>query len=177
MNEAIIRTRYAKALFQIALEKDRLEEVKLEVELMQEVFGQVEGLQTFLDNPLISGAQKRTAFMAAFNEEIKGLVGGLVDLVFRNKREALLKGIFRNFIALYEQSKGILRGKVKSAVAIDTTIQETIKKRLETEFQKTVIFDNEVSPELIGGFSVEIDGVLIDATIKNRLSKIKSSVL
>lgn len=177
MNEAIIRTRYAKALFQIALEKGKLDEVKVEVELMQEVFGKVEGLQAFLDNPLIKGSQKRVAFMTAFNGEIKGLLGGLINLVFKNQREALLKGIFKNFIDQYEQHKGILRGKVKSAVPINSSIQDAIQLRLEREFDKTVIFDNEITPDLIGGFSVEIDGILIDASIKNTLSKIKTSVL
>ena len=177
MNEAIIRTRYAKALFVAALEHQKLEEVKEQVEMLLVAFSEVETLTQFLNNPLIKGEKKQAAFKAAFNRKINGLLEGLVNLMFKNQRETLLVGVLRNFNDMYEAHKGILRGTITAVVPVEESVRKSIEDKLAAELGKTVILKSETDPDLIGGFAVVVDGVLVDATIKNRLEKLKAGVL
>lgn len=177
MNEALIRTRYAKALFDAALEQKKLEEVKEQAESLLVAFSEVDSLTEFLNNPLVNGDKKQAVFRAAFNGKVTGLLEGLVNLMFKNQRETLLVGVLRNFIDMYEAHIGVLRGSIRSVVPIDANLQKSIEAKLATELGKTIILKTIIDPELIGGFAVEVDGVLVDATIKNRLEKLKAGVL
>lgn len=177
MNEAIIRTRYAKALFDASFEQKALEVVKEQVEMLLIAFSEVETLTQFLNNPLIKGGKKQTVFKAAFNGKVSGLLEGLINLMFKKQRETLLVGVLRNFNDMYEAHKGILRGKITSVVPVEANVKKAIEEKLEAELGRTVILVSETNPELIGGFAVEVDGVLVDATIKNRLEKLKAGML
>lgn len=100
-----------------------------------------------------------------------------IRLITRNRREANLPRICRNFIAMYRKEKGIRTAVFTSAVTLGKAVTDQIRSYLETEMQSPVELSLKVDPTLIGGFILRIDDRQVDVSVAHQLKKIKRLLL
>lgn len=94
MNESRISVRYAKALFQSALEKNILDRVNQDMILVRNVCT-VPELKELLTNPVIRPSKKTGVLHSVLGKDLHSLTLALVDLVVKNGRERYLPAIAR----------------------------------------------------------------------------------
>jgi F-type H+-transporting ATPase subunit delta len=108
---------------------------------------------------------------------VENITLALVDLVVKNGREGYLPAIARVFISETLKYKGITESVLTTAIKVDPKVRKQITDLISEVFSTKVELEEKINPEIIGGFILRIDDKYIDASIKNRLRKIKKELL
>lgn len=146
-----ISTRYARALLKYAASQGVKREVYHEVQSL------LEG--DFSDNQPLS--RELTRF---------------VSLVKESGRLDYIRQIFKTFLSMYRESENILLASLITAVPIPG-LEEKLKTLLEQQSGKKVIIHSRLDPSIIGGFVLKTDQLMLDASMKRRIEKIRKEYL
>jgi F-type H+-transporting ATPase subunit delta len=112
-----------------------------------------------------------------FEGNIEKITLSLIDLTVKNGRESFIPAIARNFIHETKKYRGITESVLTTAVKVDDEVKKQITTLISDIFKTTVELKETVDPEIIGGFILQIDDNYIDASIKNKLRKIKKELI
>lgn len=175
-NQAVAR-RYARALFDLAQEKGLLDEVDRELELVAQMIESDGYLRAIMNDVLISPAQKRNLIEKLFGGKVSELVQNFLLLVVRKRREAHIPEMYRAFLDLANEARGVVEVEVRSAVALPADTIETLEGKLVAKFGKRVKFQTQVAPELIGGLVVRVGDTLMDGSIRTRLRRMHERLI
>ncbi len=174
MRQTKVANRYAKALFDIALEKGRLEEVKHDIELIGRT--QHRELDVLLASPVVTGEKKTAVFEAVFAKHVSALTVAFFKLIFDKGRSIAIKEILEAFVTKYKVHMGIQVVKVTTAVALTDEGRAQISAGLKDNKMlagKTIELQESVDAAIIGGLVVQVEDKLFDASIKHDLQHIK----
>lgn len=175
MRQYKVANRYAKALFTLALETNQLEEVNKDIELIRAV--DHEEFRRIIASPVISGDKKVAIFEAVFGGRISQLTHSFFNLVFQKGRVSSLIEIRDDFALQYREYKGIKIMKLTTAVPISAETRENIRQRIQAIQRykdSTLVLEEKVDPSLVGGFVIQIDDELFNASIRHDLEFIKN---
>ncbi len=175
MNDSKISVRYAKALFELALESNKLVEIEADMRLIQEI-SLMDEFRALLANPVVVPTKKEQIFNIAFKGALDSLSFSLIRQVIRNGREQFLPAISRNFISSSVRHRGITQASLTTAVKASDSVKRDIIKMVSEYFKTEVSLKEVVNKEIIGGFILRIDDTLIDASVRNRLRKIHKAL-
>lgn len=178
MRQPKVAQRYAKALFDLAVETKQLEEVKEDIETIRGVKDE-EMLMVFR-SPVINEDKKIKLFEAIFDKSITKLTSAFFKLVFRKGRMIALPEILASFDAQYRAYHKIQIIEVTTAIPVGDDILVYLKNKMkelprwkDTQLEMKSLVDESV----IGGFVLQADDVLYDASIRHDLSVIKKQFI
>ena len=176
MDYSKIAVRYAKALFDLGVEQNQLEELKNDMMLIGEFCRQSDFL-ILLESPVIKTSDKKKVFSDLFKTKIGPTSLKFMLMVANNRREEHLSGISRNFIDLYRSHKGIKAAKVISAMVLDEQSKQKISDVIAKLFKTEVELSVESDPDIIGGFILRVGDQQLDASVSTKLSWLKRDFL
>ena len=176
MNESQISVRYAKALFQSAAEKNQLDSVYKDMELLFETC-KLEDFQFMLTMPSLQVSQKSQMVDAIFRKHLSDLSMSMIKLVIKNKREVYLPGIARNVRVLFRKSQGIRTASLVTAAPVDDASMKAIRDLIKKAFDSEVELSSSVDGDVIGGFVLTIEDLQYDASVASSLRKLKKQLL
>lgn len=167
--------RYAHAAFDIAREKNRLDEWRSDIRRVAELMKDPE-VTDLLENPRLSFDLK--AKLA------KEKLGGMNQLALNFCYLLIAKGRFRNaeqiadeYDRLLDDSRGIKHADVTTAVPTEASDKGKLEGRLQAMVGKKVVVNLHVDPTILGGMVVRIDGKLIDGSVRSKLGALKRSLV
>lgn len=166
-----ITARYAQALFELALEKGRLDGVKGDIERIA-VEVDDPRLRAFLANPRVARDEKRRA-LASLLQSFDPLTRNFVGLVLDRGREAVLLRVAAAFKKLLLQRRGATEGVVESARPLAAADLALLAEAVGARIGKEVRLENRLVPELIGGVRVFVDNRLLDQSVRGRLAGLR----
>ena len=104
-------------------------------------------------------------------ENMRGILDNFVKTLVKNNALRFAPQIIDYFVKYANRTEGIADLKIKSAEPIKDELIERIKKAapeiLGKDFKKINI-QQEVKQGLMGGFVLECDDIIFDASIKNK---------
>jgi F-type H+-transporting ATPase subunit delta len=171
MNESRISVRYARALFETALERDTVEETGRDMRFILDV-SRIPEFRALISNPVIPLSKKTKIFHAAFSGHLNPLTSAMADLVISKGREPYLAQIARNFLKMSREHLGITEVVLTTAVKPGNEIKENIKKIISARFNTKIDLMEVVKPDIIGGFVLRLEDKLIDASVRAKLKVI-----
>ena len=178
MNDGLIPNRYAKALYKYSLDMGDTPNVYSEMKRLDEAFDSQPGLKKVVNNPFLQVDDKLKLLSTAAGATIDGTSARFFELVIKNNRIDFLRAIGLAFMKQYRELNGIARVEVVTATALGDdeikAIVEVVKGQLEN---KTIELSTRVNPDLIGGFTVDVDSRVLDASIKSQLEKLRLKLL
>jgi len=176
MNQSIISTRYAKALMRVGDDNQCLDTLMSDMELLNATIGENPMFRQLLDNPVVKPPQKRKVMTELLEKRVHPLTLNFINLIIRNRREFLLADVARNFIDLYEKSKGIKRALLTSATGIDEPSKKLLQQQLNAFFNANVLMSAETNPDLIGGFILRVGDQQYDASLSSALKRMRKTM-
>ena len=176
MNDSKISVRYSRALFLSAIENKMLDEVNQDMILISEVC-KIPETKELLNNPVIVPSKKKVIFHKMFDDKVEKITLSLIDLVVNNGRESFIPAIARVFINETMKYKGITESVLTTAVRVDAKVKKQIADLISNVFKTKVELKENIDSEIIGGFILQIDDNYIDASIRNKLRKIKKELI
>lgn len=175
MNDSIISVRYAKALFQSAIEKKILDRVNEDMLLIAELC-KVPETAEFLKSPIIIPSKKTLVFHEVFGPNVHPVTLALIDLLVRNGRESYLPSIARVFNHETLKYREITKSVLATAYKVDAKVRSQIIKLISDTFKTKVELEEVIDSEIIGGFILRVEDNYIDASIRSKLNRIKKEL-
>ncbi|MBU2649476.1 MAG: ATP synthase F1 subunit delta [Bacteroidetes bacterium] len=173
MAATILAGRYAKALFELSLEMNLLDEIKEDMYTISRLCHESKDFRLFLKSPVIHAARKKAILKKMLEKHLNELSFRYVILITKKRREMYLEDIAAAFITLYKKFKDILTVTLKTAYNPDEDIRKKIIDLLHDQTGSNIELLDEVKKELIGGFILTYDNKQYDASISNQLEKLR----
>ncbi len=178
MNNPRLATRYAKSLLDLATEQHQIEAVYADMKWLSSICQSNPDFVAVLSSPIIKAHKKEIILQAVTNNKISNLSASFIQLLLRKTREANLPEIINAYINQYNILNNIQKVKITTAHTLDSNLSEMIMANVKTAMptQKFEI-ETAVKYELIGGFTLETNGQLVDASILRDLKEIQTQFM
>ena len=172
---AQLSNRYAAAIFDLSLERNQLNENLGQAIFLRDVLSDKE-CRSILTHPRISAAEKKSFFNEAFSNHISQDLMGFLHLTVAKNRENFIVPVLSSFIDMADQYFRRTTALIVSAVPLKDEQVTVLSELLSRKLSKQVTVEQKVDPSIIGGLYIQVDGYILDTTIKTRLQEIKVSL-
>lgn len=175
MNDSKISVRYSRALFQLAIEKNLLDKVNADMVFISEIC-KMDEVKEVLESPIIVPSKKTTIIHSILEKNIEKITLNLVDLLIKNGRENFLPAVARVFIDETLRFKGITETYLTTAVPVNDKSRKDITEMIASVFKTKVELRETIDKDIIGGFILKVNDNFIDASVRNKLRKIRKEL-
>jgi F-type H+-transporting ATPase subunit delta len=174
MQNPRLAQRYAKSLIDLSLELKQLDVVHDDIMLLNEIADKSREFILMLKSPIISADKKNKIIDAVAGDKISKITQTFIKLLSSKNRESVLPEIIFSFIEQYNKLKGIHKVKLTTATPVTDEIRDSFVSKIGASSSiKNIQLETQVNEKLIGGFILEMEGKLIDASILRDLNDVK----
>ncbi len=171
-----VNREYGAALFMLACEESKEEEYGKELEMLKKAFKEDPEYLEFLASPGIPLGERLSAVSAVFADSLSDNVLSYVQLMCEKGRIDGFFGAAEEYKALLDASKHVSLAKVTSAVELTEAEKTKLYNKLKDMSQGDVTMEYSVDSSLLGGLIVELDGKIMDGSLRNRLREVKDVI-
>lgn len=176
MNEVALYNNYAIALLEVAIEDGKVEECRKEIKVLKEVFKTNFDYVRFLGDYNISLSEKYKTIDRSFKNVNPSIIS-FIKIIVKNRRALFLAKIFKEAVYRFNDYLHIEEGKIYLAKKIDEKSKKKIFEAIEKNEKTKVELEEIYDPSLLGGFIVSIKDNVYDASLVNKLEKMKTTIL
>ena len=169
---------YGDSLFELALEGEKLELLLKEAEFVQQVLTENEDLVKLMTHPKIGKEEKMDIMENILKGRVSDELTGFLNIIIAKGRFKEIFKILEYFIARVKEHKKIGVVYVSSAVELKEYQKKALTDKLiSITSYETMEMNYNVDATLIGGMVIRIGDRVVDSSIKNQLSDLKSDLL
>ncbi len=168
-----IAKEYAEALFLLACEEGEEEEIMTALEEVNALFGENPELRELFSSPAIPQKERLEAIGAILGGNLPTHVLSFLQLLCEKGRIRAFESCVEEYRSLLRLRESVINAKVITAVPLTEQELQGLVRSLEKKSGKTVIPDCSVDPSLLGGVIVEIEGTVMDGSLRHRLHEVK----
>jgi F-type H+-transporting ATPase subunit delta len=169
--------RYAQALYGLAEEKGLTASVAAEMEQFARIFELSEDFRIMLKSPVIRFDKKVAAIQAVFGNKLSELTLLFIQKLTKSRREMYLGDVAQSFVHLYNKKQGVLEARIVTAAPLSEENRKRIREIVlsDPQFKGTtsVVLQEEVQPDLIGGYVLTVGDRQIDSSFSGKLKSLK----
>ena len=176
MNDSRLASRYARALFVLAKERNQVEKVKQDLVNLTGLLAGSAEFKWMLESPVIMSSVKARMVEKTFSGMLEPITLDFLKLLISHRREGNLSSTCRMFMELYKADQGILDARVESAITLDTKFLDGLKKKLEESSHQKIEMKTETNEALIGGFILTLEDQQLDASVQSKLKRIRQEL-
>jgi len=174
MSVTRIATRYAKSLIDLAQEQNKLDRIKEDIDQFKTATDNRD-FAMMLKSPIINPGKKQEVFDALFKGKFDEMTLSFLGIVLRKNRGENLEDIVDAFIDQYQAINKVSTITLTTATPLEDGALEKIKTKFleSSDTSQKIDINTKVDPALIGGFVVEFDDRLYDASVAHQLDKLR----
>ncbi len=174
MSNTRLSYRYAKALLDLAVEKQQLQEVHKDVLLLNNALDNSRDFSLLVKSPIIKADKKMAILDRLFNGKINVITQSFLGIMVRKHRESYLHEVADAFLAQYNQLQQIVSARLTTAEPVGEEVVQQIKNLvIQRTGKKNVELLVKSDPFLIGGFILEYEDKLMDTSIQQKLQDLE----
>jgi F-type H+-transporting ATPase subunit delta len=170
--------RYAKSLIDLATELNQVDVIHSDMKFLQKICKSNPDFTAVLRSPIIKPSAKEKIIQSITTGRVNITTASFINLLVRKGRETNLPEIADAFIEQFNKMRNIYRLKLTTAAPLSEDLKTSIinKVKASTPFQN-IELETVIREELIGGFILEMQGTLIDASIQRDLKDIQKQFM
>ena len=178
MDNGLIPHRYAKALYKFALEHGSYAKVYDEMKQVIDSFVSDPRLAKVLANPYVGRQEKADLLKAAAGDKVENDYLGFIKLILDKNREEYALQMALAYRDIYRKANRISQVKITTAIKLPEAEMDKLKKLVTDSFKgRTLEFSEDVNPDIIGGFVIDVDDSRMDASISNEIEQLRLNLL
>jgi F-type H+-transporting ATPase subunit delta len=175
---ATVGSVYAKAVFEMAQERNQLDGVLGDLRGFADVLRSSAPLTAVLSGAGIDPKARK----AILDDVVKatgigGMAKSLLELLATKARLAALPEIVKDLERMVEESRGIIAGEVRSAVELNQDEISRLEAAVAKRVGKKVRLVPSVDPSLLGGVVATVAGQTFDASLRSQLNRFKNELI
>lgn len=177
MSISRIAFRYAKSLLDLAQEQNNLERVAEDMNYFDEV-AEVKDFALLIKSPVVPVGKKLGVFSELFKERFNPLTYSFLEIILKKGREMYLPAIADEFRSEYKRRKKISTVTLTTASEMGESAISRIKSELLTSVNtdENIELKTKVNPDILGGFILEFDDRLYDASAAHKLREFAKEI-
>ncbi|MDR0619386.1 MAG: ATP synthase F1 subunit delta [Bacteroidales bacterium] len=160
--------RYARAFFDLTEQKQVSKDIYLQLPRISALAKAMSQCAEWLDSPSLSKEKKREIYSAIFVKEYSEIMQ-LIKLLISFRRENRLSQILELWANLYRKKYGIVRADLVMAIEDDSFVS-LVRKAVMERTGKQVEIDVKYDKQIIGGFVLNVDGLVSDHSVAGRIN-------
>ena len=169
-------SRYAGALLSIAIEENKIEVYRTKIKVWKNLIMENQDLIHLFSSYFISKEEKEQIIDQLFVDEEEN-IKNFIKVIVQNKRANSILKIFDEFISECNEKLEISEGIVYSVEKLSKEQLDALEKNLSIRLNSKVELVNLIDERLIGGLKVVVKDKIFDGSIKNKLEKLKESLM
>jgi len=166
---------YAEALFEVARDKDKLDEIHDQLGEVADAIAENRDLQVFLFSPYFSSAEKREGIARVISKGNPELVNFLELLAEKHRMPAIFR-IRSRFDQMWAKEKRHLEVRLTSAVELPSDVVKQVGKQIEEQTGQTIELETDVDDRVLGGIVLQVGNMVLDASVRNKLERLRKEV-
>jgi F-type H+-transporting ATPase subunit delta len=166
---------YADALFEAARDKGNLDAVHDQLDQFTDVLAENHDMQVFFFSPYFSSQDKREGIERAISGAEPEVLNFLELLAEKHRMPALYR-IRRRFDELWAKENRRLEVTLTSAVELDPKVIERVGKEIERQTDHKIDLTTEVDDDVLGGLVLRVGNMVLDASLRAKLERLRKEV-
>lgn len=172
-----LNKRYALAIYEIAEEKDKVENYLSELREVVSVINSNEEFLHVIQHPQISTSKKKEIFTNIFEKSLDEELIAFLLILIEKHRILFLHGILKEIEKIHLEKSNTLLANIKTVIPLKANERLDLISKLENVYKKTIILSEEIDSTLIGGVYVRVGNDVIDGTIKLKFEEMRKLML
>lgn len=166
---------YAEALFEAGKDRGKLDSLQEQLAQFADAVDRNRDLQVFLFSPYLSSAEKKEGMKRAISGAEPELTNFLELLVDKHRMPEIFR-IRRELDELWKRENRRIDVTVTSAVELDPAVVGRIGQEVERQTGEEVDLSSRVDEGILGGIVLQVGNMVLDASIRSRLEKLRKTV-
>ncbi|MGH1368481.1 MAG: F0F1 ATP synthase subunit delta [Maritimibacter sp.] len=172
-----IAQRYAKAVFELAKESNKLKAVEADLDQLDAALADSPEFVSLITSPVYSRSEQASSVAAlAKKMKLSPSVAGVLGVMAEKRRLFVLPQLISALRIQIAEDKGEVTADVTAAKAMTKAQQDKLAKALKSSIGKDVKINLAVDESLIGGLVVKVGSKMIDSSIRSRLNALQNSM-
>jgi len=166
---------YGDALFAVAKEEGKLDEVRSELGEFADALNEDRDLQVFFFSPYFSSEEKREGIEKAIDgasEEFKNFLGLLAE---KHRMPAIFR-IRDYYDDLWAAENKRLEVRVTSAIPLDESVVKRVGDEIARQTDRKIDLEAEVDEDILGGLVLRVGNMVLDASLREKLNRLRKEV-
>ena len=172
MDNNMIAQRYATAIYEIAKENNKQDEIREILNLLTEKYNEDENFRNFLSTPIVTTEEKEKFLKKAFsfiNPESFNIINYLVS----KDRMNYISLIRDNYVSFLYKEESKLPVVAIFTKELSKAQKEKLIKKLEKKYGKKIVLNLEIDESIIGGGIIKVGNDVINGSIKHQIEDMK----
>lgn len=175
MHNPRLAARYAKSLLDVSIAQQEIETTLGDIDNLLRLIAGNREFALLLRSPVVKADKKITIIDLIVADKVSPLTKAFIHLLVNKGREASLYDVALSFKMQVKELKRIKTVTLQSASPLQDSIKQTLRAKLSASMPEyTVELDEQINPDLIGGFILQIDDRRFDASVRRDLQDIRA---
>jgi F-type H+-transporting ATPase subunit delta len=166
---------YSRALFEVAKEQGKLDEVREQLGQFADAVAEQRDLQVFFFSPYFSAEEKKEGLSKTVEGADEIVMNTLQLLIDKHRMPALFR-IRRQLDKLWEEENRLLPVQLTSAIELDEGTVKQVRDAIAEQTDRRIDLKTHVDPDILGGIVLRVGNSILDASIRNRLEQLRRQV-
>jgi F-type H+-transporting ATPase subunit delta len=170
--------RYARALFELALEAKSVDAVKADIDSFDRMIADSADLNRLVRSPVFGAEEQGRALSAILDKAgIGGLAANFLKFLAAKRRLFAVHNIIRDFRKLVAHWKGEISAEVTAAEKLSDHHLDALKSALKSiTGEKAIDLNVKIDPAIIGGLVVKLGSRMVDSSLRTKLNALKNAM-
>lgn len=172
-----VAMKYAQAIYELAVEKAKLEEAEAQLGELEQALTTHADLATLIYHPRVEPKAKKEVLTRIFGGEVADFVQHFLLLLVDKRRETILPAIFIEFKKLVNEARNILEVEATTALPLSDDQHILLAQKLGAVTGKNVVLKTRIDPGILGGVIIKIGDKLIDGSVYRQLRTLEAAIM
>jgi F-type H+-transporting ATPase subunit delta len=168
---------YAEALFELARESDRVEQVRSELDELVKLWKLEPEFEKFMSSRALELEGRADGLEKMFRDRLSDIVLNTLLVMNQHGRCGLVPALHRRFVLRQENAANEIEVTVTSAVELSRSQRAEAMKIAEQASGKTPVVKYVVDPDLLGGLILQVGDLRLDNSLRRHLGVVRDQVL
>ena len=169
---------YSQALYELANEEKKLNDVEEHAVSIIKLISQSEDFNSLIKDPTNKQDDQLNSINMIFERfNLNSLLKKFLNFLVMKRRFFYVEKILKDFVMTCSKNRGEISSKLPVAKELNENEINKIKDELSQNFGSNVKLNYNYDPNLIGGLIMQVESVMIDTSIKNKLQQIENKMI
>lgn len=174
--DTFVAKRYAKALFELAKEQNKIAQVEDELKFIVAVLKDNSDFHKLIKHPGIGNMAKTALLKNVFESQLSEITFSTLLLLVDKGREELLEALVGYFVKIASEALGQAKAIVYTPVVLNQVELDHIAETFSQLASKQIRVETAIDKSLLGGIKVRIGDRLYDGSLSGKLERLQKSL-
>ena len=170
--------RYSLALYELAEENIVIEDIEKQSKAIIDLISKNDDFNFFIKDPT-NKKEDLNIVIKKISEKYKfnNILNKFLIFLIEKRRLFFVEKILKNFIKTCSKKKGEVTANLSTAKKLNFNEIDQIKEEISKHLGAKIKLNYKYDPSLIGGLIIQIDSIMVDTSIKNKLQQIENRMI